>query len=64
MPCCTDARTGLAAHNRLDLIQQTLEFTAPECGSPHRQTGKPQYCCYDCPTLVALHRAGEDAKPA
>jgi hypothetical protein len=53
-PCCTDPRTGLPVHDRLDLKQQTLEYTSPECGSPRRDTGKPDYCCFHCPTLKVL----------
>lgn len=54
-PCCIDARTSLPAHDRLDLVRQTLQFSAPECGSESRETGKPDYCCFDCPTLKATH---------
>lgn len=54
MACCIDPRTGLTAHNRLDLVRQTLEFTAPECGSLRRDTGKPDFCCFSCPTLHKL----------
>lgn len=57
MACCTDQRTGLPIHNRLDLKQQTLEYTTPECGSPRRDTGNPDYCCFNCPTLIAKHDA-------
>jgi len=45
-PCC-------GAHERLDLVQQTEEFSAPQCGTVNRLTKKPDYCCFDCPTLIA-----------
>lgn len=44
---------GTPMHNRLDVKLESLEFTAPECGSINATTGKPEYCCFDCPTLKA-----------
>jgi hypothetical protein len=48
---------GIPMHDRLDLKQTSLEFTAPTCGSLRRDNGQPDYCCYDCPTLLAKHSA-------
>ena len=61
--CCTDPLTGLPMHDRLDLKQQTAEYTAPQCGSLRRDTGQPDYCCFQCPVLIALHQ-GEANAPA
>jgi hypothetical protein len=52
-----------AAHDRLDLVRETKDYTAPECGSLGRLTNKPDYCCFNCPTLVSLHKALHDSRP-
>jgi hypothetical protein len=46
-------KNGVPAHDRLDFVQHAEEFSSPVCGTPNRLTGKPDYCCFDCPTLVA-----------
>lgn len=38
-------------HNRLDLILGSENFNSQYCGSTHGGTGKPHYCCFDCPAL-------------
>jgi hypothetical protein len=51
-PCC-ETKQGVPAHDRLDLVQQTEQYAAPECGTVSPATGKSAYCCFDCPTLIA-----------
>lgn len=46
-----EANICCPAHDRLDLVRQGVEFTAPACGSTHRLNNKPDYCCFECPTL-------------
>ncbi len=58
--CCVD-KDGLAVHNRLDLKQTAREWSAPECGSINQITRKPDYCCFNCPTLKAKIKSGEEA---
>ncbi len=43
-PCCEK-------HDRLDLKLGAAEYTAAECGSQNAGTSKPEFCCFDCPTL-------------
>lgn len=40
-------------HDRLDLCLTSSEHTDNKCGSANAETGKPEYCCFDCPTLKA-----------
>jgi Zn finger protein HypA/HybF involved in hydrogenase expression len=58
--CCTDPRTGLPVHDRLDLKQNSMEFTSQQCGSINRETEKPDYCCYKCPTIREKILRGEE----
>lgn len=46
-------------HDRLDLRQHSEEFTAPECGSINRRTGKPDFCDFDCPLLKEIILGGK-----
>ena len=55
MPCCK-------FHDRLDLKLSVHEYTAAACGSlslpqagdnTEHGEGKPHYCCFECPTLLA-----------
>ena len=57
--CCLDPRTGLPVHDRLDLKQTSLEYSSVECGSINQVTGKPDYCCFNCPTIRAIIMRGE-----
>lgn len=62
MACCS-------MHDRLDLKLTTLQYVSAECGSiksitdPGTQVpeGKPEYCCFDCPTLLEKH--SNDPRP-
>jgi len=58
--CCINPNTGLPGHDRLDLKQESLEFTSPVCGSVNRVTRKPDYCCFRCPTLLGKLAKGEE----
>jgi hypothetical protein len=58
-PCCVDVRTGLPIHDRLDLRQTSLEYSDVKCGSINQLTGKPDYCCFNCPTLREKLSKGE-----
>jgi len=39
-------------HDRLDLIRHIEAYQAPGCGTVNPQTGKPDYCCFECPALL------------
>lgn len=45
--------TCCANHDRLDLIRHIDAYQDKPCGTFNPQTGKPDYCCFDCPTLKA-----------
>ena len=53
-----NAPTGLDKHDRLDLLMTSEEHGGNECGSLNALTGKPEYCCFDCPTLKANIKKG------
>ena len=39
------------AHNRLDTIRHIDDYQNAPCGTPHPRTGKPDFCCFECPVL-------------
>lgn len=54
-------KTGtLENHNRLDQILGTENFTSQWCGSEHLTTGKPHYCCFECPVLSGKEQKQQD----
>ena len=48
-------------HDRLDLKQSSSEYSDVQCGSINQVTQKPDYCCFNCPTLKEKILKGEDA---
>ena len=66
MACCDN-------HDRLDRLLHVFEYTGKTCGDdrlmlnlptsedvavpPSDVARKPMYCCSECPTLIAKHRA-------